>query len=49
MLFRSTAEDFAEVADVIAEALKPSYDVEALKARVVALAEKHPLYPGLNK
>ncbi|MFS4093453.1 serine hydroxymethyltransferase [Streptomyces sp. AF1A] len=44
-----TAEDFAEVADVIAEALKPSYDAEALKARVKALADKHPLYPGLNK
>ncbi|WP_037772474.1 serine hydroxymethyltransferase [Streptomyces sp. FXJ7.023] len=44
-----TAEDFAEVADVIAEALKQSYDAEALKARVKALADKHPLYPGLNK
>jgi glycine hydroxymethyltransferase len=44
-----TAEDFAEVADVIAETLKPSYDVTALKARVKALADKHPLYPGLNK
>src|SRR5690242_6543620 len=43
------AADFAEVADVIAEALKPSYDAEALKARVKALADKHPLYPGLNK
>ena len=42
-----TAEDFAEVADVIAETLKPSYDVAALKARVTALAEKYPLYPGL--
>jgi glycine hydroxymethyltransferase len=44
-----TAEDFAEVADVIAEALKPSYDAQSLKARVTALADKHPLYPGLNK
>ena len=49
-----TAEDFAEVADVIAEALKAASpfgaaDTEALKARVTALAEKHPLYPGLNK
>ncbi|CAL9534964.1 Serine hydroxymethyltransferase 2 [Streptomyces sp. enrichment culture] len=44
-----TAEDFAEVADVIAEALKPSCDVEPLKARVKALADKHPLYSGLNK
>ncbi|GHF87134.1 serine hydroxymethyltransferase [Streptomyces thermodiastaticus] len=44
-----TAEDFAEVADVIAETLKPSYDAGALAARVRALAAKHPLYPGLNK
>ncbi|MFI1963700.1 serine hydroxymethyltransferase [Streptomyces pathocidini] len=42
------AEDFIEVADIIAEALKPSYDAEALKARVTALADKHPLYPGLK-
>ncbi|NNN36588.1 serine hydroxymethyltransferase, partial [Streptomyces sp. S3(2020)] len=44
-----TAEDFTEVADVIASALKPSYDAEDLKSRVKALADKHPLYPGLNK
>jgi glycine hydroxymethyltransferase len=44
-----TAEDFTEVADVIAEALKPTYDTEALKARVKALADKHPLYPTLGK
>ncbi|MCD9880652.1 serine hydroxymethyltransferase, partial [Streptomyces sp. NR30] len=44
-----TAEDFAEVADVIAQALKPSYDAEVLKARVKTLADKHPLYPGLGK
>ncbi|MFM9443346.1 serine hydroxymethyltransferase [Streptomyces acidiscabies] len=44
-----TAEDFTEVADVIAEALKPSYDVEALRIRVKALADRHPLYPGLSK
>ncbi|WP_031505748.1 serine hydroxymethyltransferase [Streptomyces megasporus] len=45
-----TADDFREVADVIAEALKPSFDegkAEALTVRVTALAEKHPLYPGL--
>ncbi|WP_308294248.1 serine hydroxymethyltransferase [Streptomyces sp. ST2-7A] len=42
------AEDFREVADVIAEALKPGFDTESLKARVVALAEKHPLYPNLT-
>ncbi|MFG2530013.1 serine hydroxymethyltransferase [Streptomyces sp. NPDC048516] len=41
------AEDFREVADIIAEALKPAYDAEALKARVTALAEKFPLYPSL--
>ncbi|THA24379.1 serine hydroxymethyltransferase [Streptomyces sp. RKND-216] len=46
------ADDFREVADVIAEALKPGFDdgkAQALKARVSALAAKHPLYPGLNK
>ncbi|MFH9059702.1 serine hydroxymethyltransferase [Streptomyces coeruleorubidus] len=42
-------EDFAEVADIIAETLKPSHDAEALKARVKALADKHPLYAGLIK
>jgi glycine hydroxymethyltransferase len=44
------AEDFREVADVIAEALKPGFDeakAASLKARVTALAEKHPLYPEL--
>ncbi|GAA2100941.1 serine hydroxymethyltransferase [Kitasatospora saccharophila] len=44
------AEDFREVADVIAEALLPGFDeakAEALKARVTALAAKHPLYPEL--
>ncbi|MFD7507196.1 serine hydroxymethyltransferase [Streptomyces sp. NPDC059850] len=44
-----TAEDFREVADIIAEALKPSYDAKALGARVTALADKHPLYPHLSK
>ncbi|MFD6171602.1 serine hydroxymethyltransferase [Streptomyces coeruleorubidus] len=43
------AEDFAEVADIIADTLKPSYDAEGLKARVKALADKHPLYAGLTK
>ncbi|WP_218956624.1 serine hydroxymethyltransferase [Streptomyces sp. UH6] len=46
------AEDFAEVADVIAEALKapspfPADTAAALGARVEALAAKHPLYPAL--
>jgi glycine hydroxymethyltransferase len=48
-----TAEDFTEVADVIAETLKAPAPfeeaaAEALKARVKALADKHPLYPALN-
>ncbi|WP_327069017.1 serine hydroxymethyltransferase [Kitasatospora sp. NBC_01250] len=44
------AEDFREVADIIAEALLPTFDADrstALKARVTALAEKYPLYPEL--
>ncbi|CDR06311.1 serine hydroxymethyltransferase [Streptomyces iranensis] len=49
-----TTEDFREVADVIAETLKaPSpfgaADADALKARVTALADKHPLYAHLSK
>ncbi|WP_159943016.1 MULTISPECIES: serine hydroxymethyltransferase [unclassified Nocardiopsis] len=40
-------EDFAEVADVIAEALKPEFDAGALSARVRALTAKYPLYPNL--
>jgi glycine hydroxymethyltransferase len=40
-------EDFIEVSDVLALALQPSYDAGSLKARVRALADKHPLYPGL--
>ncbi|MCI3933200.1 serine hydroxymethyltransferase [Streptomyces sp. AN091965] len=42
------ADDFREVADVIAEALKPGFDAESLRGRVSALAAKHPLYPGLK-
>jgi glycine hydroxymethyltransferase len=45
------ADDFREVADVIAEALKPGFGPEqekALSARVAALAAKYPLYPGLG-
>ncbi|MCP2261437.1 glycine hydroxymethyltransferase [Streptoalloteichus tenebrarius] len=43
-----TAEDFAEVADVIARALQPRPDLDALRDRVSALAAKHPLYPDLG-
>jgi glycine hydroxymethyltransferase len=39
--------DFMEVADILALALQPSYDVISLKARVRALADKYPLYPDL--
>ncbi len=40
-------EDFTEVADVIAQALKPEFDADALRGRVRALTGKHPLYPNL--
>ena len=44
------AEDFAEVADVIAAALQPGdIDVAGLRARTKALADKHPLYPNLPR
>ncbi|WP_422400650.1 serine hydroxymethyltransferase [Arthrobacter sp. 3Tela_A] len=40
------AKEFTEVAEIIAAALKPSPDTEALRSRVTALAEDFPLYPG---
>jgi len=40
-------EEFTEVADIIAAALKPTPDVEALRARVLKLTDGYPLYPGL--
>ncbi|WP_046472013.1 serine hydroxymethyltransferase [Allosalinactinospora lopnorensis] len=40
-------EDFTEVSDIIAEALKPGYDAQALRGRVQVLVRKHPLYPGI--
>ncbi|MFG1641956.1 serine hydroxymethyltransferase [Amycolatopsis sp. NPDC049252] len=46
------AADFTEVADVIAEALKPDFDdaVRAkLRDRVETLAKKHPLYADLSR
>ncbi|WP_283091823.1 serine hydroxymethyltransferase [Brevibacterium sp. SMBL_HHYL_HB1] len=42
-------KEFAEVADVIAEALKPGADVEALAARVKRLSDGFPLYEGLEQ
>lgn len=41
-------KEFAEVADVIAETLKPGADLEALQARVKTLAADFPLYEGLE-
>ena len=40
--------EFTEVADIIATALKPQPDVEALSARVRKLADDFPLYEGLT-
>lgn len=43
------ADQFREVADIIAEALKPGdVDLDGLRARVTALAEAFPLYPDLK-
>jgi glycine hydroxymethyltransferase len=41
-------EDFAEVGQVIVEALGEDADVAALAARSAALCDKHPLYPGFR-
>ena len=44
------AEDFTEVADIIAEALKPGFDEDTagkLRARVAALTGQFPLYSEL--
>jgi len=43
------AEEFTEVADVIATALKGGADVPALRARVAKLADTFPLYDGLQQ
>jgi glycine hydroxymethyltransferase len=45
-------DDFAEVSDVIAAALRPSVDgqqVAELRTRVTRLADRHPLYPDLTE
>ena len=39
--------DFADVADVLAQALQPACDTEALRGRVTELAQRHPLYTSL--
>ncbi len=41
--------EFAEVGDVIAAALQPDVDTAALRGRVADLAERFPLYPGLEE
>ncbi|WP_147108073.1 serine hydroxymethyltransferase [Nesterenkonia populi] len=41
-------DEFREVADIIAEALKPGPDVAALRARAEKLAADFPLYDGLE-
>jgi glycine hydroxymethyltransferase len=43
------AEEFREVADVIARALQPGADVAALRGQVAALAGRFPLYEGLEE
>ncbi|HCN40721.1 serine hydroxymethyltransferase [Rothia sp. (in: high G+C Gram-positive bacteria)] len=43
------AEAFTEVADIIAETLKPGVDVAAQRERVTALCEKFPLYSGIEE
>jgi len=41
-----TDADFADVADVLAEALQPACDMAGLRQRVTELAQRYPLYPG---
>jgi len=41
-------EEFTEVADIIARVLLPNPDIAALRDRVAALADRFPLYPGLE-
>ena len=41
--------EFTEVADVIALALLPNADIDALRARVAKLTEAYPKYPSLTQ
>ncbi|WP_218221808.1 serine hydroxymethyltransferase [Nesterenkonia sp. Act20] len=41
--------EFREVADIIAESLKPDADLHGLKSRVAALTKGFPLYEGLEE
>jgi glycine hydroxymethyltransferase len=42
------ATEFTEVADIIAQVLKPNPDIPALQARIRVLTEQFPLYTGLE-
>jgi glycine hydroxymethyltransferase len=42
------AEEFAEVAEIIAGVLVPNPDIAALRARTRKLTEAFPLYSGLE-
>jgi glycine hydroxymethyltransferase len=42
------AEQFTEVAEVIASVLKPNPDIDSLRARIANLASDFPLYEGLE-
>jgi len=41
-------DDFRETGRIIVDALKPDPDIEALRRRVAALCDAHPLYPGFR-
>ncbi|PFG32008.1 serine hydroxymethyltransferase [Paramicrobacterium agarici] len=41
--------EFAEVADIIALAVRPDADIAALRGRVKTLTDAFPLYPGLQQ
>ena len=40
--------DFAEVASIIVDSLDERADVDALRARALALCDRRPLYPGFR-
>jgi glycine hydroxymethyltransferase len=42
------AEEFTEVADIIAAALTPTAHLDGLRERVIALAQQFPLYPHVQ-
>ncbi len=43
-----TEDDFREVGAIICAALTDAPDIDGLRARVAALVDKHPLYPGFR-